>query len=168
MPLKKTTAAAGLGIVALVLLFALVSFWQENWSANQSPGVVERIIARWLLSVSRGAAKEIPNPVSATEANLTEGRELFEKQCAFCHGADGNGSSGSGVQFYPPVPSLVVNDRKLTDAQMHAVVSQGVRYTAMPSFANAIREDQIWKILLWVHQLPAATTDQRAAPAGGN
>jgi len=135
--------------MALAVLFVLFSFWRENWAANQTPGAVERFLAGLLLSGSR-AVEEMPNPVLPTEAALAEGRELYERQCAFCHGADGTGTDRSGVQFYPPVPSLAPLQNELTDSQMHFVIQRGIRYTAMPSFANALTDDQIWKVVLWV------------------
>ena len=152
--MRKVVAGAGLALIIFFLGYALFSFWRENWSATKEPGALERLLARWLLSSSRAAENEIPNPFPPTEANLAAGRELYEAQCSFCHGVAGDGSSASGVQFYPPVPSLVEANRNLTEAQMHAVIRLGVRYTGMPSFAKALNDEQIWKIVGWVRQLP--------------
>ena len=135
--------------MALIVIFALFSFWRENWAANQSPGAAERFLARLLLRNSRSVV-EMPNPVPPTAAALNEGRELYEAQCAFCHGADGTGKNLSGVQFYPPVPSLLPPQNQLTDSQMHFVIQRGIRYTAMPSFSNALSDDQIWKVIMWI------------------
>jgi len=167
--MKKAIAGVGLALMGTAILFALVSFWRENWGANQTPGAVERFLAGWLLSGSRGQSAEMPNPVAPTAANLTEGHDLYLKQCAFCHGEDGTGGGRSGVQFYPPVPSLIPPQNQLTDSQMHYVIEQGVRYTAMPSFDNALNEEQIWKVVLWVRRLPAPTTEGTPPPSdGGN
>ncbi|MBI4479259.1 MAG: cytochrome c [Acidobacteria bacterium] len=164
---KKTIAGMGLAVTGLAVIFALISFWRANWGANQTPGAVERFLAGWLLSSSRYATAEIPNPLTPTEANLAEGQGLYEKQCAFCHGLDGSGSGSLRVQFYPPVPSLVPSPNQLTDSQMHFVVQRGVRYTAMPSFAKALTEDQIWKVVLWVRKLSEPQpTGASAAPSG--
>jgi mono/diheme cytochrome c family protein len=137
--------------MAMAVGFALLSFWRENWAADQSPGPVERFLAGLLLSGSRNV-EEKANPVPPTEENLAEGGRLYEAQCAFCHGSDGTGPGQSGVQFYPPVPSLAPPQNQLTDAQMHFVIQRGIRYTAMPSFAKALRDDQIWKVVLWIRQ----------------
>lgn len=149
---RKAIAGTGLVLLALAVLFALFSFWRENWAANQSPGALERFVAGLLLSGSR-SVEEVPNPVAASEPNLAEGRELYGKQCAFCHGKDGTGTDRTGVQFYPPVPSLAPPQNQLTDSQMHFVIQRGIRYTAMPSFANALSDEQIWKVVLWVRKL---------------
>jgi mono/diheme cytochrome c family protein len=148
-------AAAGLILMAVAVIFALFSFWRENWAANESPGAVERFLAGILLRSSR-SVEEIPNPVLLTDAALAEGLDLYKKQCAFCHGPDGSGPDSSSVQFYPPVPSLLPPQNQLTDSQMYFVVERGIRYTAMPSFAKALTADQIWKVILWLRFQPAS------------
>jgi mono/diheme cytochrome c family protein len=150
---KKSTAGAGLILVAIVVAFALLSFLRENWGADQSPGAVERFVAGWLLAGSRRAVTEVPNPVPPTESNLNEGHVLYDKQCAFCHGEDGKGSPETGAQFYPPVPSLVDPSQTRSDAEAQAIISQGIRYTGMPSFAKALSEDERWKVVLWLRHL---------------
>jgi mono/diheme cytochrome c family protein len=146
---RKAIAGSGLVLLALAAILTLFFFWRENWAANESPGAVERFFARMLLSSSR-SAEEIPNPIAVTDAALQEGRALYEEQCAFCHGVDGAGTDLSGAQFYPPVPSLKPPENQLTDSQMYFVVRRGIRYTGMPSFANALTDDQVWKVILWL------------------
>ena len=142
-------------MVAMIFVYAVASFLQENWAANQAPGSLEKFLARWVLSSFRQRGKDVQNPLPVTEENLRAGRELYEKQCAFCHGLDGKGQQPQGIQFYPPVPSLVKRDNELTDGQQHFVVSNGIRYTAMPAFAKVLAPEQIWKVVLWLRQLSA-------------
>ncbi|MBI3934027.1 MAG: c-type cytochrome [Acidobacteria bacterium] len=158
---RKTIAGLALAMLCLVAVFAVFSFWRENWSAKETPGRLEQFFAEMLLRGSRGTVTELPNPVPASEANLLEGRDLYEKQCAFCHGQDGTASGHSGVQFYPPVPSLAPPQNQLTDSQMQSVMERGIRYTAMPSFAKALNEDQRWKVVLWVRQLSRPGSDEK-------
>ena len=152
--LKKLHTKLALGLVVLIFLVAIGSFLRENWSANESPGVLETFLAKWALSRARQTAGETRNPLQPTEGNLQEGRQHYEKQCAFCHGLDGKGQGQTGVQFYPPVPSLMDRGNEMTDGQIHSVVTKGIRYTAMPSFAKELGPEEIWKIVLWVRHLP--------------
>lgn len=151
--MRKVLAGVGLGLVAVTLVIAIGFFLQENWAASQTPGVVERFLARWLLSRSRPSEPLERNPLPATPENLQAGRQLYEKQCAFCHGTDGRGQNPNGLQFYPPVPSLIDPKLELHDGQIHFIVSQGIRYTAMPSFAKVLNSEEIWQVILWVRQL---------------
>lgn len=162
---KKIYTLAALVLVALVFLFAVVSFLRENWTADQTPSAVERLLARWVLGRARAPQAQEKNPFPATEENWAEGRQHYEQQCAFCHGLDGEGPGASGIQFYPPVPSLVVQQSELTDAQMHFIISRGIRYTAMPSFAKVLTDEQIWKTVLWLRRLPRQRDPSPAGPA---
>jgi mono/diheme cytochrome c family protein len=168
--LKKTYNKIALGLVALAILFAVVSFLRENWSANERPGVVETILARLFLSRSRSAGDILKNPIEPTTANLDEGRRLYEKQCAFCHGLDGKGQGATGLQFYPPVPALAGRaadgpaDKSIawSDGQLQSILNNGIRYTAMPSFARELSPEETWKVVLWVRHL-----SERPYPAQG-
>ena len=153
--MRRVYTKIGLGLVGLVFVFAVVSFLRENWGADVQPGPMETFLAQWVLSRARQPETQMANPHSPTEENLREGQLHYEKQCAFCHGQDGSGQRMNGVQFYPPAPSLVESAPEMSDGQMHAIISRGFRYTAMPSFAKALTSDQIWKVILWVRQLPA-------------
>ena len=163
--MKKPYTKLALGLVAMVFLFAIISFLSENWSANESPGVVETFLAKWALSRARQSERGMPNPFQPNEENLQDGRQRYEKQCAFCHGLDGKGQQAqTGIQFYPPVPSLVDKENEMSDGQIHSIISKGIRYTAMPSFAKALREEEIWKVVLWVRRLPQQPPPQQPGP----
>ncbi|MBI4463533.1 MAG: cytochrome c [Acidobacteria bacterium] len=150
---RKIYAKVGLVVIALVFVFAILSFLRENWGADAKPGPVETFLANLILGMAHPDRSDISNPIPADEANLEEGRLLYEHQCTFCHGLEGTGLGENGIQFYPPVPSLVEEAHEYSDGQLHAIVSRGIRYTAMPSFAKALQPDQIWKVILWVRHL---------------
>ena len=148
-------------MVTLVFVFAIVSFLRENWAANETPGVLETFLAKLVLRQARSQQANLPNPFPPTEQNLQEGREHYEKQCAFCHGLDGEGQDQSGLQFYPPVPSLVDIEGEMTDAQIHFLITRGIRYTAMPSFAKVFSPEETWKIVLWAKHLSRLTSQKK-------
>ncbi len=104
---------------------------------------------------------------------LLEGQQLYQENCAGCHGADGAGHgpraaalSGRMPDFHRP-GSLI--DR--TDTQLLGVVSDGVPGTAMAAFGGALSEDQRWKTVAWVRALslggaePPAAAPERAERA---
>ncbi|OFW25502.1 MAG: hypothetical protein A3H27_10645 [Acidobacteria bacterium RIFCSPLOWO2_02_FULL_59_13] len=151
--MRKLYAKVGLVVIALVFVFTMISFLRENWGADAKPGPVETFLANLILGMAHPDGSEISNPIPADEANREEGRHLFEHRCAFCHGVEGAGLGENSMQFYPPVPSLVEEAREYSDGQLHAIISRGIRYTAMPSFAKEMPPDQIWKVILWVRHL---------------
>jgi quinoprotein glucose dehydrogenase len=60
------------------------------------------------------------------------GAQIYQKQCAVCHGADRSGSP-------PAFPSLVNLDSRLSEEQMANKIQNGVG--RMPSFPNIKREE---------------------------
>ena len=162
--MKKIYTKMALGLVVAIFLFAIASFLRGNWSASESPGMLETFLAKWALSRARQTEGETPNPFQPTEGNLQEGRQHYEKQCAFCHGLDGRGQGQTGVQFYPPVPSLMDRENEMTDGQIHSIVTKGIRYTAMPSFAKGLTPEEIWKVVLWVRHLPQQPPQAHQSP----
>ena len=160
---KKTYAAVALALIALVFVYAVGSFLRENWAANQPPGPLEGLLARWLRSLGRQGEVDARNPFPPTPENLEVGRMLYEKQCVFCHGNEGRGQTPDGIQFYPPVPSLVEQNAELADGQIHFIVTHGIRYTAMPAFEKVLTSEETWKVVLWVRRLSQQPPPQ---PAG--
>ena len=152
--MKKLYLGVALALIGAAILFALLSFLRENWAANQAPGGFERWVARWLLFRNRDDGSGRVNPLPPTAENLAAGRELYEKHCTFCHGMNGQGPATPGIQFYPPVPSLAQPEEPLTDAQLYSIIELGIRYTAMPSFGQALSGEQIWKVTSFVRSLP--------------
>ena len=151
---KKRRAAIFLGLIVVVFLFAIASFLRENWGANQTPGAIESFIARLVRGLGAQRQADEPNPFSSTPENLETGRMVYEEHCVFCHGDDGIGQKPEqGIQFYPPVPSLVDPNLALSDGQMHFIVTNGIRYTAMPAFEKVLTPEEIWKAVLWVRRL---------------
>ena len=151
--MKKPFAKFALSLIVVAILIAIASFIRENWSANDRPGSVETFFAKLFLSRSRNSEAERKNPLQSTQENLAEGKRLYEKECAFCHGIEGKGQGESGLQFYPPVPSLVGKAETLSDGQVQFIVREGIRYTAMPSFTRELSQDDIWKVVLWTRKL---------------
>ena len=163
---KKRRAAIFLGLIAVSMVLIVGAFLRENWGANQTPGAIESFIARFIRGLGAQRQADQPNPFSATPENLAEGRMVYEEHCVFCHGDNGVGQRPEqGIQFYPPVPSLADPNLNLTDGQMHFVVTNGIRYTAMPAFEKVLTPEQTWKAVLWVRRLAQQPPPAPATPA---
>ena len=86
------------GTVAVVLIFGLtaieVGMVQAN--ADAKPGRLELWVAGTSLAATlRREAPTYPNPITATDQNLTTGVKLYGQHCAICHGT----AAGAGQLF---------------------------------------------------------------------
>jgi cytochrome c oxidase cbb3-type subunit III len=99
-----------------------------------------------------------PRPLKdATPADIVAGREIFEAQCALCHGAGGSG--GSGPDLRRPRLFRATNDQELT-----AVIRNGISGTAMPFALFSLSDSMIWQTAAYVRSLGQAARE----PIAGN
>jgi len=97
------------------------------------------------------------NPLPASAANLAAGKALFEQNCAVCHGASGHGD-GPGATGLDPKPAVLAglgHKRIATDGFYFWTVSEGgIQFNgAMPPFKDQIKDEDIWKIILFLRTL---------------
>ena len=143
---------------------------RHGFSAADQPSAVERAIARTVRDLGIPAsARDEKNPLTATPYALQEGRDHFEDRCAICHGKDGDGRTGIGPNFYPKAPELrFPATQKLTDGEIHYIVSNGVRLTGMPALGNphmSQDNDTAWKLVLFIRSISLATRTEKTEQA---
>ena len=167
MSLRTRLIAVFAGI-ALVLLAVGLRAWLRGSAANE-PSRIERVVARQVrdFSVPHDARRE-KNPWKATADNLQQGRDIFVARCAVCHGFDGSGETQAGRGMYPKPPDLrQAPTQQLTDGEIHYFIGNGVRLTGMPAWSTSHgqpqREDDSWKLVLYIRELRQRTGPERAA-----
>jgi mono/diheme cytochrome c family protein len=98
--------------------------------------------------------KGLTNPVQPSDENLIIGVHLYAENCAICRGASDAKPSNPAQGFYIEAPQLA-KDGVEDDpgAVSFWKVKHGIRFTAMPSFAPALQDEQIWKIAMFLKQM---------------
>ena len=138
--------------VALVLFFALLLVAAGSAVyAFLHPGP-------WIVPE---AAKQVPNPLKPSQANLPMARQLYDDKCAECHGDSGKGD-GSQAKMYDPNPRDLTDAahmNSISDGELFYKISEGHR--PMPAFKKRYSEEQRWQLVLFIRSLTAAHT---AAP----
>jgi cytochrome c oxidase cbb3-type subunit 3 len=100
--------------------------------------------AAWLLAFQMTVALEPTARPKVTPQEVARGKTLFEAQCAYCHGADGDGGRGANLAR----PTL---RRAPTDEALFRVINRGIRGTGMPGNAMSARET--WQVVAFVRSL---------------
>jgi mono/diheme cytochrome c family protein len=75
---------------------------------------------------------------AATSRDVAAGQQIFDAQCAWCHGAAGTG--GTGPDLRRSTLRHATNDLTLVE-----IVRNGIPGTEMPSFAIALTDNMAWQ-----------------------
>lgn len=111
--------------------------------------------------------KAYPFPIAPAQVpDLRRGAQLFQAQCAACHGPQGHGDgpTAAGLDPKPTALSEHLRGRERSLFALHQVISNGVNGTAMASF-GALPEEDRWALAFFVGTLPYAPADTSAGAA---
>ena len=113
------------------------------------------------------------NPLPQTVETLEEGKAIYTRECLVCHGdaGTGNGPYKDGLQPSPPDFSDgsygTLADPSYTDADYFWRISEGLPWSAMPSWKLRYSEEERWKLVYYLRvnftqtsERPAITADQ--------
>ena len=111
--------------------------------------------------------KEAPNrDVSHfTTLELVSGADLYQKNCAACHGLPNQAVPPIGQGEFPRPPQLFTIDGRVSDDPAGVTywkVKNGIRLTGMPAFEKTLTDMQMWQVTALVaraDQLPSEVTD---------
>ena len=154
----KTLKTVGIVFLILVLVGGFFGWQviQHGFSARDNPSAMEGIVARTARRLSYPASvRDAKNPFAPTPEVLSEARAHFADHCAICHGNDGNGKTEIGQNLYPKSPDLRQPEtQNLTDGQMYSVIHNGIRLTGMPAWGGPDKDDDSWRLVLFIRHLP--------------
>jgi cytochrome c oxidase cbb3-type subunit III len=86
-----------------------------------------------------------PQPANLTPQDLARGKQLFEAQCAPCHGIQGTGGKGANLAR----PTL---KHAADDAGLFATIQNGIENTGMPG-AWQMTDREVWLVVAHVRSL---------------
>ncbi|HEY1582353.1 MAG TPA: cytochrome c [Chthoniobacterales bacterium] len=156
-------------VVGICLVLAAEYFYVArgglNMATDRGPLPMERWLTQKALTASIGKSGDEKSPLPADETNLLAGAHIYQQTCAGCHGHLGQGPSGLSKRVYPHIPPLLPPGHGVTDdpvGAIHWVVKNGIRFSAMPSFAGKLQDNELWQVSLFLHgadKLPTPVQD---------
>ena len=82
------------------------------------------------------------------------GMKIFRGEgCAGCHGDGSKPSVWGTTSFFPRVPQFATAAPHRPEAQIHWIVKNGIRYTAMGAWQQLMTDEQIWKVTAFVSHI---------------
>jgi len=158
---KKYIISFVLALVVVVLVLVVIVL-ASNMTARATPGTSETWIATRLrsLAMPRDERRQL-NPFVANESILKEAREHFADHCASCHANDGSGDTALGRNLSPRAPDMrLAATQSKSGAELYYVIHNGIRFSGMPAWGAEGKDDDSWKLVLFIRHLPQLTTDE--------
>ena len=154
-----------LSITAASIAGAAVFGWvtiRRGFSARDNPSAMEAYVAKTARKLSIPASKrDAKNPFAPTADVLSEARAHFADHCAICHGNEGSGKTQIGQNLYPKAPDMRLPEtQNLTDGEIYYVIHNGIRLTGMPAWGGPDKDDDSWKLVLFIRHLPQLTPNE--------
>lgn len=155
--------AAGTLLVLLVIALLVILTGAYNVAATER----HTALGEWALQTNytnsvQGQADDIVAP-ELTQAMVAAGAPDYKAMCAHCHGGVGDGRAEWAQGMRPMPPALAHAAKKWSAAEIHWLVTHGVKMTGMPAFGPTHDEQAIWNIAAFVKALPGMSEEQYAA-----
>ena len=99
-------------------------------------------------------AARVKNPVAPAGESLSDGKRIYQRYCASCHGSNAEG--GPGNDLIPPAPDLTDKDWKhgSTDGEIFSAIKNGVPPELnMIPFADQLKDPEIWNVVNYIRSL---------------
>jgi mono/diheme cytochrome c family protein len=126
----------------LFIMFLLSACSAESGSSNNSEIVIVTVPANY---------SGLTNPLSDDVA--VAGGEIFQTNCATCHGSSGHGDGAAGAALNPPPKDLSVLQLQVSDGYLFWRVSEGSPGTAMVAWRGILTDEQIWQLVTFIRTL---------------
>ena len=148
------------GMVAAVAIATLgaVLFIQSGFFAVAASKPHTRLVY-WMThttmvrSVRHQAGDDAP-PAPFTRAQIVAGFCAYEVHCVTCHGALSVGRAPWVNGMTPDPPYLADAPREWTPAQLHWIIKNGVKMTAMPAWEKTLSDREIWNLVAFLETAP--------------
>lgn len=137
-------------------------------AATNDPGTIEKSMGTF--AVERSMVMRAPNqenPFAGESQAIATGLEHYAGMCLRCHGAPGMKPGEFSKGLNPPAPMLEHASEEFSEGDLFWITKHGIRMTGMPAFGVTHNDDDIWKIVAFVNELPKLTDEQKAKLSEG-
>ena len=106
------------------------------------------------------AALLLAGTASAKSGTASKGKEIYDKRCTWCHGAEGGGDGAAKNRLNPPprdftsgnykIKSSHFEDMTPNDDDIYRMIRDGMPGTAMPGWSDILTEQDMWDLTAYV------------------
>ena len=101
------------------------------------------------------AAKMLRNPFAQpTDADIANGKALYEQNCAKCHAKDGKSQTQAAQMMKAKPADLTAHHmHMLTDGELYWVTTNGILKSGMPAMKTKMSERERWQTVVYMRSL---------------
>lgn len=171
--MKAFVSGLVVGVLSVpVLLVLIVVTGHFPAATTDSPLPFERTIAGVALRARIHRQAPRRDVSKLTTDNLVGGANVYQKNCAFCHGLPDQPKPLLATGMFPPPPQLFTAGDGVTDdpaGEVYWKVKNGIRLTGMPAFQASLTDEQMWQataLVVRADKLPIEAFDAlKSAPS---
>ncbi len=148
-----------LGILAAILgLIGLIVLVSGVFPVNASSG--HWAVTRWILDYAsdRSVAfysRGIEVPSLDEPGMIPLGAATYESNCVFCHGQPGEDQPPVAKGMTPTPPILSSSVGEMSSQELFYTLKHGIKFAGMPAWPTQKRDDDIWPVVAFLHELPS-------------
>ncbi len=139
-------------VLSILLLAGYLAFAQDA----QKPGAAEFKIPP--------EASKLANPVKPTPASLSQGKKVYDVDCAVCHGKDGDGKGDLAGDMKSKLPDYrdpaALKDH--TDGDLFFIIKNGKG--EMPSEGDRAKPDSMWNLVNYIRSFAKSDSSPKPKP----
>jgi mono/diheme cytochrome c family protein len=156
LTLEHLVAAAILVAVAgPVLVVAYVKSGLFDVAASRPHSkLMEWILHETMIASVKRHAEDVALPARVTRAQAVRGFCAYEAHCVMCHGAPAVTRQPWANGLNPAPPYLVDAAQRWKPRELHWIIRNGVKMTAMPAWRESMTEGQIDDVVSFVAAMP--------------
>ena len=148
--------------------------WKESLTVSQRWNVIHYIQQMYAAPFERDPDEGDPppeyqgdNPLPVTIDNIDAGKHIWTRECAVCHGdaARGEGIFREGIEAVPPSFDSPSDYNTYTDADYFWRISEGVPWTAMPTWKLVYNDTERWQLVQFIRTMFTQTVTQPPQPS---
>ena len=121
-------------VISWSILFLIVGFF-----------TIEGMAHGWMAPKK---AANIKNPIALNDKSTERGKEVYNQNCAACHGdnIEGLAAEAAGLEMSPP--NLKKRLRTHSDGDFFWKIKEG--RGDMPSFNDDLSDEQVWEVINYI------------------
>jgi cytochrome c553 len=121
-------------------------------------------ITAWLLDYAKRRSVALHSlaiaaPPLDDRALVVRGAGHYEMGCRQCHGSPGTPMPRIPERMTPHPPPLRAQVTRWTPEELFYIVKHGIKFTGMPAWPAAERDDEVWAMVAFLRVLPGLDRD---------